>query len=138
MILDESYVQRVRGQLQHQEEKKAEKKGSIKMDGRAKILTQNDLIDLVRAHDTAREEEARLLEARKDGRERYKEAIEKWDRYEVQRKERNAAATKDWEQLVVEWTVERDRAKGSVGRPGWNKPKKPPAEKQVAKPRLKA
>jgi hypothetical protein len=50
MVLQSMYLEGVQGQLQAQEEKKLKKRktGKINMDGHAKILTQDDIIDGVK------------------------------------------------------------------------------------------
>ena len=56
-LLQASYVENVRIQLQTQEEKKdgGKRKGCINMDGKAKILTQDDIFKAVVEGQTARD-----------------------------------------------------------------------------------
>jgi hypothetical protein len=73
---------------------------------------------------------------RKDAKEKYKEAMETWKVRNSDRLERNAGARADWTREVRIWETERDNAKVDQRKPCWKKPKMPPTEKGVPKPKV--
>ncbi|KAH8982739.1 hypothetical protein EDB86DRAFT_3050740 [Lactarius hatsudake] len=137
-ILHSMYIEDARGQLQGKEEKKKKgaQTGRINMDGRAKILTQDEVFAAVQeshaAHDAAKEASSK----RKNAKEKYSEAMEVWRVREMDRKERNSRAKARWVKEVEDWEVERESARSGQRKAGWNKPKMPSMEKAVPKPRV--
>ncbi|KAF8257132.1 hypothetical protein EI94DRAFT_1818905 [Lactarius quietus] len=119
-VLQSMYLEGMQGQLQAQKEKKLKKRktGKINMDGRAKILTQDDIID------------------KKKVREQYSVAMDTWKAQESSRKERNTQLKVEWEVEVKEWNAERDSAKLEHWKPKWMKPRMPAMEKAHCKPLL--
>jgi hypothetical protein len=77
-VLHSLYIEDVRGQLQGKEEKK--KKGAqigrINMDGRAKVLTQDEVFEVVQESQAAHDATKVASLKRKDAKERYSEAME--------------------------------------------------------------
>jgi len=133
------YVEDVRGQLQGQEEKrrKAGKTGRLpKGNGKAKVLTQDDFFEEVQAmhqaHDAAKEASLK----RKDAKEQYKEATEVWKVRNADRLERNDRVRAGWKDEVRQWETERENAKFEKRKPQWTKPKMPPTEKAIPKPKI--
>jgi hypothetical protein len=137
-VLQSMYLEGVQGQLQAQEEKKLKKRktGKINMDGRAKILTQDDIIDGVKEWQDCQDKAVEDAASKKKAREQYSMAIDAWKLQELSRKERNGQLKGGWEEEVKRWIVERDRAKLDHRKPGWTKPKMPPMEKAHGKPLL--
>jgi len=134
MVLQEFYVYRVRGQLEDQENKKKKPSGRLNFDGRAKVLTQDDVFDEVSRYEAQKLVEKDKAEDRADATKLYQEAMKKFNAYDEQRKERNVKITETWKRDVVLWEAERDSRAREVGRPRWNKPKRPPLEKAMKKP----
>ena len=137
-ILHSMYIEDIRGQLQGKEEKKKNgtQTGRINMDGRAKVLTQDEVFEAVReshaAHDAAKEASSK----RKDAKARYLEAMEVWKVREMDWKARNAEVKAGWVTEVKFWGIERETAKTDRRKPGWNKPKMPSMEKALPKPKV--
>jgi hypothetical protein len=90
-VLQSMYIGNVGGQLQGQEEKKAKKRktGKINMDGRAKILTQDDMILGVKEWQDVQDEAVATAAARKKAKGLYGVAMGAYRVREVDRKERN-------------------------------------------------
>ena len=137
-LLQASYVENVRIQLQTQEEKKdgGKRKGCINMDGKAKILTQDDIFKAVVEGQTARDAAKDALLKRKDAKERYSDAVGVWKVREMDRREKNTLDKEGWKTEVKKWEVERDSTKYDKRKPRWQKPKMPPMEKATIKPKL--
>lgn len=137
-VLHSMYVEDMRGQLQGKEEKKAQakKKGKINMDGRAKILTQDTIFNMVKEAQEAKDAAKEAALKRKDAKSKYSEAMEVWKVREMDRKERNGALKAGWALEVKKWEVERDSAKFDKRKPRWTKPKAPPIEKAISKPKV--
>lgn len=128
----------VRIQLQTQEEKKdgGKRKGCINMDGKAKILTQDDIFKAVVEGQTAPDAAKDALLKRKDAEERYSDAVGVWKVREMDRREKNTLDKEGWKTEVKKWEVERDSAKYDKRKPRWQKPKMLPMEKATIKPKL--
>ena len=137
-ILHSMYIEDIRGQLQGKEEKK--KKGMqtsrINMDGRAKVLTQDQVFEAVQESQAAQDAAKEASSKRKDAKERYLEAMEVWKVREMDRKARNGEVKAGWVKEVENWGVEKDSAKTDHQKPRWNKPKMPSMEKALPKPKL--
>jgi hypothetical protein len=97
-ILHSMYIEDIRGQLQGKEEKK--KKGiqtsRINMDGRAKVLTQDEVFEAVWNSQAAQDAAKEASSKRKDTKERYSEAMEVWRVREMDRKARNGEVKAGW------------------------------------------
>jgi hypothetical protein len=137
-VLHSMYLEGVRGQLQAQEEKKSKKRktGKINMDGRAKILTQDDIVAGVQEWQDGQDKAVEEAAVKKRAREKYTAAMEIWKVRGMDRKERNAVLKGGWDKDVKKWTVERDNAKYERRKPRWTKPKMPVMEKAIRKPML--
>ncbi|KAI9445811.1 hypothetical protein BJY52DRAFT_1127986 [Lactarius psammicola] len=133
-VLQSMYLEGVRGQLQAQEEKKIKKRktGKINMDGRAKILTQGDIIEGVKEWQDSQDKAVEETALKKKAREQYSLAMDIWKVREMDRKEQNAKLKGGWEDKVREW----DSAKLEHRKPRWTRPKMPPLEKAIHKPLL--
>jgi hypothetical protein len=107
-ILHSMYLEGVRGQLQAQEEKKLKKRktGKINMDGRAKILTQDDIVTGVQEWQDGQDKAVEEAAVKKKAREKYTAAMEIWKVRGMDRKERNAVLKGGWDKDVKKWTVE--------------------------------
>lgn len=134
------YVQRVRGQLQGQEEKKGKSAQTGQLpntkDGKAKVLTQDEILDGVKASHEARDAAKEALSKRKDAKEQYTQAMGEWKVRKIDVKERNDGTQTAWKQDVKWWELERDSAKFDRQKPRWMKPKKPLGEKVPPKPKV--
>jgi hypothetical protein len=137
-VLQSMYLEGVRGQLQAQEEKKSKKRktGKINMDGRAKILTQDDIIEGVKEWQDHKDKVVEETAVRKKVKEQYNAAMDIWKVGELDRKEQNVQLKRGWEDEVRRWGIARDQAKLDRRKPGWTKPKLPPMEKALCKPLL--
>ena len=137
-VLQAMYLEGVRGQLQDQEIKKAKKRktGKINMDGRAKILTQNDIVEGVREWQDGQDKAIEDAATKKRAKERYGAAMDVWKVREMDRKDRNGTLKSGWEAEVKVWSDERDDAKCNHRKPRWTKPKMPTMEKALHKPLL--
>lgn len=137
-VLQSMYLEGVRGQLQAQEEKKSKKRktGKINMDGRAKILTQDNIIEGVKEWQDHEDKVVEEVASRKKAKEQYNAAMNIWKVRELDRKEKNAQIKGGWEEEVRRWGIERDKAKHERRKPGWTKPKMPPMGKALRKPLL--
>jgi hypothetical protein len=137
-VLQSIYLEGVRGQLQAQEVKKAKKRktGKINMDGRAKVLTQDDIIKGVREWQDGQDKAVEDAATKKQAKERYTAAMDIWKVREMDRKQRNVTLKSRWDKDVKAWNVERDNAKFDRRKPRWTKPKMPAMEKATRKPAL--
>jgi hypothetical protein len=138
-ILQCTYVEDIRGQLQGQEEKKSKASQTgrlLKGDGKARVLTQDEFFEGVQAMHEARDAAKEASSKRKDAKERYKEAAEAWKVRNKDRLERNTVVKAGWMSEVRRWEMERDSAKIDRRKPRWTKPKMPPIEKAVPKPKV--
>lgn len=137
-VLQAMYLEGVRGQLQDQEIKKAKKRktGKINMDGRAKILTQNDIVKGVREWQDGQDKAIEDAATKKRAKERYGAAMDVWKVREMDRKDRNGTLKSGWEAEVKVWSDERDDTKCDHRKPRWTKPKMPTMEKALHKPLL--
>ena len=77
-VLQAMYLKGVQGQLQDQEIKKAKKRktGKINMDGRAKILTQDDIVKGVREWQDGQDKAIEDAATKKRAKERYGAAMD--------------------------------------------------------------
>jgi len=64
------------------------------------------------------------------------EAIGVWKVREMDRKEQNSVLKLEWEKEVKKWEIERNSAKCERRKPRWTKPKMPPMEKTIPKPKV--
>ncbi|KAF8155271.1 hypothetical protein BJ912DRAFT_1070849 [Pholiota molesta] len=106
------------------------------MNGRAKILTQDQIFTMVREGDAARNAAQIASVKRKDAKGMYKGAMEVWRVREMDRKEQNGLSRARWAEDVKKWEVERDEAKIERRKAGWTKPKMPTMEKIAPRPKI--
>ena len=137
-VLQSMYLEGIRGQLQAQEEKKSKKQktGKINMDGRAKILTQDSIIEGVKEWQDHEDKVVEETASRKKVKEQYNAAMNIWKVRELDWKEQNVQIKGGWEDEVRRWGVERDDAKHNRHKPRWTKSKMPSMEKALRKPLL--
>jgi hypothetical protein len=137
-VLQSMYLEGVRGQLQAQEEKKTKKRktGKINVNGRAKILTQADIIEGVKDWQDGQDKAVEAAGVKKKAKEWYSAAMDIWKVQEMDRKKLNAELKGGWEADVKLWMVERDSAKYDHRKARWTKPKMPPMGKALRKPLL--
>ncbi|KAJ3822352.1 hypothetical protein F5880DRAFT_1456314, partial [Lentinula raphanica] len=124
------YTARVRGQLEHSEEKGAQKKKQcLHVDGRAKLLTQDEFFSQVESATTRRTQEEEELRKKKDARvtahERLATALIRWEVEREACEKGNKKATEEWEASVRAWEHERGLARTERRKLGWTKPAKP-------------
>jgi hypothetical protein len=107
-VLQSMYLEGVQGQLQAQEEKKLKKRKTrkINMDGRAKILMQDDIIDGVKEWQDCQDKAVEEAASKKKAREQYSMAMDTWKLQELSRKERNMQLKGGWEDEVKRWNAE--------------------------------
>ncbi|KAK7042764.1 HTH CENPB-type domain-containing protein [Favolaschia claudopus] len=124
MVLNGTYVDLVRGQLEAQEKKKSRSKtkGRLMGDGLPRLLTARDFVQRVTDFERETAQKAADLEKRKATREERSEALKEWKVLDEKRKERNKEIRKEHAIRVLEWEAERDLAKQQHRRPGWKKP----------------
>jgi len=115
---------------------KKRKTGKINMNGRAKILTQDDVMEGVREWQNSQDKAIEGAAVKKKVKEHYSAAVDVWKVREMDRKDRNGKLKSGWEADVKKWTVERDDAKNDCRKPRWTKPKMPMLEKALQKPLL--
>ena len=106
------------------------------MDGQAKILTQDDIIDGVKEWQDCQYKAVEEAASKKKAREQYSMAMDTWKAQELSRKVQNAQLKCGWEDEVKRWNVERDSAKLDHQKPRWTKPKMLPMEKAHETPLL--
>lgn len=137
-VLQSMYLEGVQGQLQAQEDKKTKKRktGKINMNGRAKILTQDDIIAGVKEWQDGQDKAVEEAALKKKAKEQYNLVMDVWKVQEMDRKECKAKLKGRWEDKVKEWGIERNNAKCDHRKPRWIKPKMPPMEKALCKPLL--
>ncbi|KAE9405153.1 hypothetical protein BT96DRAFT_812709 [Gymnopus androsaceus JB14] len=129
-VLHEMYTGRVRGQLEYREEKASLKKsGKLNMDGRAKLLSGDEVYDVVKEHTEWKKAEAAAATKKKAGWESYKNAVDDWKAHERVRKEKNEMILQTYQKAVKKWEAERDNAKYEHRRAHWTKPGKPTTTK---------
>lgn len=129
-VLHELYTGRVRGQLEYWEEKASSKKsGKLNMDGRAKLLSGDEVYNVVKEHTKWKEAEATAATKKKAGQESYQNAVDHWKVDERLRKQKNEEILQMYQKAVKEWEVERDNAKYEHRRARWPKPSKPTTTK---------
>ncbi|KAK7000910.1 HTH CENPB-type domain-containing protein [Favolaschia claudopus] len=124
LVLNGTYVDLVRGQLEAQEKKKSRgnKKGRLVSDGMPRLLTARDFVQRVTEFERDTAEKAEALKQRKATREERGEALKDWKALEEKRKARNKEIRLEHATRVLEWEAERDLAKQQHRRPGWKKP----------------
>lgn len=115
---------------------KKRKTGKINMDGRAKILTQDNIIDGMKEWQDCQDKAVEEAALKKKVQEQYSMAMDTWKTHEMSQKEQNVQLKGGWEKEVRKWNVERDSAKLEHQKPRWTKPKMPPMEKAHGKPLL--
>jgi hypothetical protein len=137
-ILHSMYVEDIRGQLQGKEEKKRKgaQIGRINMDGRAKVLMQDEVFEAVQESHTAHDAAKEAFSKRKDAKAKYLEAMEVWKVREMDQKAQNVEVKAGRVKEVENWGIEREAAKIDQRKPGWNKPKMPYMEKALPKPKV--
>ena len=129
-VLHEMYTGRVRGQLEYWEEKASSKKsGKLNVDGRAKLLSGDEVYNVVKEHTEWKEAEATAATKKKVGRESYKNAVDDWKAHERVWKEKNEKILQMYQKAVKNWEVERDNAKREHHCVHWTKPGKPTTAK---------
>ncbi|KAJ3780444.1 hypothetical protein GGU10DRAFT_231138, partial [Lentinula aff. detonsa] len=125
-ILQHLYTSRIRGQLQHSEEKTTQKNSRLHVDGRAKLLTQDEFFHRVKEVAERREREeadsSKRKAARVNAHERLATALVQWEQERRICEQRNKAVMERWELAVVEWENERDLARTERRKIGWTKP----------------
>jgi hypothetical protein len=112
-ILNEAYCSRLRGQLAHKEEKKANPKGKGKLmgDGLPCLLSGDWFYEWVVEFEAWQQREEREKEARLEAREERGEALVKWREQQEERKVAIAARRAEWETEKQVWETKKAAAK---------------------------
>ena len=107
-VLQSMYLEGMRGQLQAQEDKKTKRRktGKINMDGWAKILTQDDIIEGVKEWQDSQDKADKEAVSKKKARDQYNLAMGVWKVWEMDQKEQNAKLKGGREDEVRKWRVE--------------------------------
>ncbi|KAF8998648.1 hypothetical protein BDZ89DRAFT_1083079 [Hymenopellis radicata] len=125
-VLQELYVKRVRRQLAQKEARKKKAKNFRLKEGVGRLLTADEVIEEISAHEEETRQKAKDKDARKVAKEdraaRLAKEVAVWENEEKQRKERNDALLRAWAEDVVRWEDERDQAKREKRRAAWRKP----------------
>ncbi|KAF5393164.1 hypothetical protein D9757_001173 [Collybiopsis confluens] len=131
-VLREMYTGRVRGQLEHEEERQAVKKSSsmrLHADGRAKLLTHDEFFTLVQETSRRRTDDAAEVAKRRDAKAaaatELASVLSKWEAENKRFEELNKETMEVWEKSVSDWERERGSARAERRKTGWNKPVKP-------------
>jgi hypothetical protein len=137
-VLQSMYLEGVQGQLQAQKDKKIKKRktGKINMDGWAKILMQDEIVERVKEWQDGRDKAIKRAALKKKAKDQYSLAMDVWKVQEMDRKGHNTELKGKWEEEVREWGIERDNAKTDHRKPRWTKLKMPSMEKALRKPLL--
>src|SRR6266545_1389370 len=93
------------------------------MDGRLKILTQDEIMNVVVKAHAKHDAKKNAAIKQKDAKAKDAEAIGIWKVREMDRKEQNSVLKTEWEKDVRKWEVERNSAKCDRRKPRWTKPK---------------
>jgi len=128
VILQQAYVERVHGQLESKEKKSQNEKGALK-GGHARLMTEDQVFDEIRAQKEERAQQALEKERRKGMVEQHKAAMDEWKEGEEMRKAWNIAQHEEWEKEVQAW---KDSPKPKGKRPLLGKLKK--AEPKPTRP----
>jgi len=151
MVLQRVYCGRVRRQLNAKERKmeKNSKRGrreKIDGNGLGRLLTEDELFNVVVEHEVAMEAEEREKEARKQKKNQFDIDLSEWAKNEEARKKRNEERAGKWKAAVQEWGAAKAAAKAAKAKiKDWErdhpKPKKKDAdfapEPAVARPKLR-
>jgi hypothetical protein len=106
-VLQLMYLEGVWGQLQAQEGGKVKKRkmGKINMDGWAKILTQDDIVEGVKVWQDGQDKAVEAA-VKKKAKEQYNLAMDVWKVWEMDQKEHNTELKGKWEDEVRKWGIE--------------------------------
>jgi len=139
MVLQNTYVQRVKGQLAAAEEKQkaGRSKGRLLSDGMPHVLTSDEFLGRVQAREAATVAEEGEKRKRNQARAAWKLALTEWEAEDVARRSRNEELIAAHDKAIIEWQEERDRAKSEQRRPGWKKPARGLLEVAQPKPLFK-
>jgi len=139
MVLQNAYVNRVKGQLAAAEEKRksATTKGRLLADGMPHVLTSSEFLSRVDAHHAAAATEEDKKRKRSLARASWQLAVSEWELLDVERRTRNEQLVKDHCQAIQQWQEDRDRAKSGGEGVRTKKPVRGPLEPARPKPRFK-
>jgi len=128
VILQQAYVECVHGQLEAKEKKGRNEKGALR-GGHARLMTDDEVFDEIRAQKEEKEQQKLEKERRKGMMEGHKIMMEEWKKGEEVRKAWNVARHEEWEKEVSMW---KDSPKPKGKRPLLGKLRK--AEPKPARP----
>lgn len=139
MVLQNTYVCRVKGQLAAAEEKRkgGRTKARLLVDGMPRVLTSDAFVRQVDAHNAAVEAEEEEKRSRGNARASWQAAVKEWELHDAARRSRNEQIITEHSLAVIEWEIERDRAKSARQKPRKNKPVRGPLEAATPRPLLK-
>ena len=139
MVLQNTYVNRVKGQLAVAEAKQkgGRLKGRLLVDGMPHVLTNDAFMEQVIAHEAAREGEEEEKQSREQARALWQAAVRDWNLQDAARCTHNEKTTADHKQMVLEWQAERDQVKSGQQTFREKKPVCGPLEAATRKPLLK-
>lgn len=129
-VLNGHYVTHIQGQLQHSEEERLKKQNCKKVkkfgDGKARLLTSKDFVDMVVNAEATQEEEERDKDRRKKAREEHSLVLAEWKKAEAARVGRNKEVRACHQTAVKAWE--------SGGKKG-PKPKQGALERAIPRPK---
>ena len=102
MILQQAYVERVHFQLEVKEKKGQKEKGALR-GGHARLMTEDEVFDEIRAQKEEKEREKCEKERRKGAMEGHRVAMEEWKEVEDARKAWNVMRHGEWEEEIQAW-----------------------------------
>ena len=129
-VLNGQYLQRVQGQLQHAEQEKAKKNNWKEVrklgDGKARLLTSREFVQMVDEAQKVQEDDERNKEKRGKAREEHSTALAVWKKADTEHVERNKVLRANHQAAVKAW--ESGGKKGS-------KPKLSNIERAIPRPK---
>jgi hypothetical protein len=139
-ILNETYCTRLRGQLAHQEEKKANPTGNSKLMGSGLpcLLSGDGFYEKVIEHEAKQRQEEREKVARQQSREEREEVLIEWRAQQEERKEQITARRAEWEKEKEEWEQEKAAAKAAKKKFDRKKPTLGKLPLTIPKPKVTA
>ncbi|CAK5268883.1 unnamed protein product [Mycena citricolor] len=131
MVIQTTYIRRVRGQLEAEDEKKKKKrKGHLVGDGLPRVLTHPNFVCQVRHTNEVNKQKEAEKEQRKETQGEKDKAREEWKKQEEERRKENQALHDQWVEDCVAWERLREQMKAegrkiSTKKPLWKDRKLP-------------
>lgn len=132
LVLQETYCQRLRGQLAAKEV--GERRAGFLNNGVPRLITGDTFYKLVKQYFRDKDAKVAAAELKRVLREGHARDIEEWKQLEVARKERNNKRRAEYKIELAAWQCERDSAKAEKRKPQWKKPVQGKLEPVIKKP----